>query len=165
VAGWAADGTRVRNLAPRILGRESAFLGRCTRGKAAVEKCRTLMIAERGSTLVEALDPWLADQGYEVKLVDNMRDALITLQSEKVHVLVMDVCMAENIGYEAISIIKGLCKNLPIIVTTDENNPQMESSIRQKGIFYYHVKSFGMDELMLAISNAMTRATQMPVHG
>ena len=127
-------------------------------GKAGMGKCQTLMIAEPGSTLAAALDSWLVDQGYEVKLVDNMKDALITLQSEKVHVLVMDVCLAETMGYEAISIIKGLCRNLPIIVTTDENNPQMESSIRQKGIFYYHVKSFGMDELMLAISNAMTRA-------
>ena len=127
-------------------------------GKAAIGRCQTLMIAESGSTLAAALDSWLVDQGYEVKLVDNMKDALITLQSEKVHVLVMDVCLAESMGYEAISIIKGLCRNLPIIVTTDENNPRMESSIRQKGIFYYHVKSFGMDELMLAISNAMTRA-------
>jgi hypothetical protein len=28
------------------------------------------------------------------------------------------------------------------------------------GIFYYHVKSFGMDELILAISNAMTRSAR-----
>lgn len=56
----------------------------------------------------------------------------------------------------AISIIKGLCRNMPIIVTTEENNPEQESSIRQKGIFYYHVTSFGMDELVLAISNAET---------
>jgi hypothetical protein len=45
-------------------------------------------------------------------------------------------------------------------MTTDENNPELESSIRQKGIFYYHVKSFGMDELMLAINNAMARSSR-----
>ena len=64
------------------------------------------------------------------------------------------------IGYEAISIIKGLSHNLPIIITADENNPELEGRIRQRGIFYYHVKSFGPDELILAISNAMERSSQ-----
>ncbi len=50
-------------------------------------------------------------------------------------------------GYEAISIIKGLDRKLPIIITADENNPEQESRIRHKGIFYYHVNSFGLDEL------------------
>ena len=63
-------------------------------------------------------------------------------------------------GTEAISIIKSLRRDMPIIVTTDENNPKLESSIRQKGIFYYHVKSFGTDELMLAITNAMARSSR-----
>ena len=124
-----------------------------------VHKCPTLMIAEPGSSLVTALHPWLAEKGYEVKVVDNLKDALMTLQSEKIHVLVMDVCMAQAMGYEAIPIIKGLCRHLPIIITTEENNPEQESTVRQKGIFYYHVTSFGMEELTLAISNAMARST------
>ncbi len=123
-----------------------------------VHKCPTLMIAEPGSKLVVALDPWLVEQGYEVKVVDNIKDALMTLQNEKIHVLVMDACLAVGMGYEAISIIKGVCRHLPIIVTTEENNPEQESTIRRKGIFYYHVKSFGMEELILAISNAMARS-------
>ncbi|MEJ2364197.1 MAG: response regulator [Deltaproteobacteria bacterium] len=72
----------------------------------------------------------------------------------------MDVCLPEEMGCEAISIIKSMQNKLPIIITTEENNPELESSVRQMGIFYYHVKSFGMDELMLAISNAMARSTR-----
>lgn len=122
------------------------------------EKCETLLVAESDLKLVTALDPWLAEKGYETKVVHNFKDVLITLQSEKVNVLVLDVCLAKSLGYEAISIIKGLCRSMPIIVTTEENNPEQEGRIRQKGIFYYHVMSFGMDELMLAITNAMTRS-------
>jgi len=117
------------------------------------------MIAESGCRLAKALDPWLVDKKYEVKVVDTFKDALMTLQNEKVDALVMDVCLAESMGYEAISILKGASRNLPIIITTEQNNPEQESSIRQKGIFYYHVRSFGMDELILAISNAMTRSS------
>lgn len=123
-------------------------------------KCGTLLVAERGADLSQGLSAWLAEQGHHLKTVDNIKDVLMTLQNEKINVLVMDVRLAEDMGYEAISIIKGLDRKLPIIITADENNPEQESRIRQKGIFYYHVKSFGMDELILAISNAMMRSSQ-----
>ncbi|OGP69638.1 MAG: hypothetical protein A2Z73_05790 [Deltaproteobacteria bacterium RBG_13_60_28] len=124
------------------------------------EKCGRLLIAERGAGLARGLTPWLAEQGHECKSVDNIKDVLMTLQNEKINVLVMDVNLPEDMGYEAISIIKGLHRKLPIIITADENNPEQESRIRQKGIFYYHVNSFGLDELILAISNAMMRSAQ-----
>lgn len=122
------------------------------------EKCGRLLIAERGCGLAHDLAPWLVEQGHQCKTVDNIRDVLMTLQNEKINVLVMDALLPEDMGYEAISIIKGLHRKLPIIITADENNPEQESRIRQKGIFYYHVNSFGLDELILAISNAMVRS-------
>lgn len=124
------------------------------------EKCSRLLIGERGCGLAQGLSSWLEEQGHQCKTVDNIKDVLMTLQNEKINVLVMDVHLPEDMGYEAISIIKGLHRKLPIIITADENNPEQESRIRQKGIFYYHVNSFGLDELILAISNALVRATQ-----
>jgi DNA-binding NtrC family response regulator len=124
------------------------------------DKCGTLLIAERGCALADGLDPWIKEQGHRLKAVDNIKDLFITLQNEKIDVLVMDVCLPEDLGYEAISIIKGLHRKLPIIITADENNPERESRIRHQGIFYYHVNSFGTDDLILAISNAMVRSSQ-----
>ena len=124
------------------------------------EKTGTLLIAERGGALSQNLDFWITEQGHRLKAVTNIKDLLMTLQSEKINVLVMDAGLPEEMGYEAISIIKGLDRKLPIIICADENNPEQESRIRQKGIFYYHVNSFGMDELILAISNAMVRSAQ-----
>ena len=123
--------------------------------------CGTLLIGEPGCKLANELDPWVTEKGYKVRAVENIKDVFLALQFEKIHVLVMDVCLPEEMGCEAISIIKSMYNKLPIIVTTDENNPELESSVRQMGIFYYHVKSFGMDELMLAISNAMARSTRL----
>ncbi len=110
--------------------------------------------------MAQSLDCWINEQGHRVKAVNNLKGVLLTLQSEKINVLVMDVRLPEDMGYEAISIIKGLDRKLPIIITADENNPEQESRIRQQGIFYYHVNSFGPDDLILAISNAMVRSSQ-----
>ncbi len=129
-------------------------------GAGAMEKCGMLLIAERGCCLAQGLSPWLAEQGHNFKTVNNLKDVLMTIQNEKVSVLVMDVCLPEPMGFEAISIIKGLDRKLPIIITADANNPEQESRIRKEGIFYYHMNSFGMEELILAISNAMVRSSQ-----
>ena len=123
-----------------------------------MEPCKNLLIAECGRSLQTALHPYLKEKGYKVKVVNSFKDVLTTLQEEKIHVLVLDVALSEGMGCDAISIISGLDRGLPIIVTTEVNNPEQESMIRKKRIFYYHVKSFGMDELFLAISNAMMRS-------
>ena len=124
-------------------------------------ECGTVLIGESGCKLASELDPWVTEKGYKVRAVENIKDVFLALRCEKINVLVMDVCLPEEMGCEAISIIKSMYDKLPIIVTTDENNPELESSVRQMGIFYYHVKSFGMDELMLAISNAMAHSTRL----
>ena len=123
-------------------------------------KCETLLIGEPDCKLAEELDPWVAEKSYKVIAVDNIKDLFLALQDEKIHVLVLDLSLPEKMGHEAISIIKSMYRNLPIIVTTDENNPELESRVRQMGIFYYHVKSFGMDELMLAIASAMAHSSR-----
>ncbi len=124
-----------------------------------MEKCGTLLVAERGCGLAVELSIWARENGHRLLSVDNLKDLIITLQKQKINVLVMDICLPDAMGAEAISIIKGICQKLPIIITAEENNPDLESRVRQKGIFYYHVKSFGVDELMLAISNAMKRSS------
>jgi DNA-binding NtrC family response regulator len=124
------------------------------------EKCSTLLIAERGGALLDGLDLWIKEQGHRLRAVDNIKDLFLILQNEKIDVLVMDVCLPEDLGYDTISIIKGLHRKLPIIITADENTPERESRIRHQGIFYYHVNSFGLDDLILAISNAVGRSSQ-----
>ena len=123
-----------------------------------MERSGTLLIAEQGGELAQGLNSWLLEQGHAFKKVDSIKDVLMTIQNEKVKVLVMDVRLPEPMGYEAISIIKGLDRKLPIIITA-ENNPKQEIQVRQKGIFYYHINSFGTDELILAICNAMVRVS------
>ena len=110
----------------------------------SMEKPGCLLIAETGSDLSGGLNTWARENGHQIIEVNSLKDLLIALQKEKIRVLVMDACLPP-MGYETISIIKGLCQKLPIIVTAAENNPEQEALIRQKGIFYYHVQSFGLD--------------------
>ncbi|UCD86358.1 MAG: hypothetical protein JSV01_00825 [Desulfobacterales bacterium] len=56
--------------------------------------------------------------------------------------------------------VKRLFADVRIIVTTRENDPNKEKSVREKEVFYYHVTGFGINELKTAISCAMPDAIQ-----
>ena len=56
---------------------------------------------------------------------------------------------------KAIQILKGCDPKARIIVHTVKNSKNLESAVRKQQIFYYHLDSFGIDDLRLAISSAL----------
>jgi DNA-binding NtrC family response regulator len=67
----------------------------------------------------------------------------------------MQISLKDDV--EFVSIIKGMEKGLPIIVCAETNTPELESRFRHQGIFFYHIKSFGMHDLEIAILNAINK--------
>jgi len=64
------------------------------------------------------------------------------------------VDLPEMKGYEAVSILKNIHPQIKIIMTTTKNSRELEAKVREQDIFFYFIKSFGRDELKLAIQNA-----------
>jgi len=113
-----------------------------------------LIIAEPTATLSEQLRPFLAKRGIGSIQLQSVKETLMTLQNMNVDVLLLDSnLLEEDCGF--ISIIKGIAEDLRIIVCAENNTPELEINARQKKIFYYHIKSFGTQDLEIAISNAI----------
>jgi len=118
------------------------------------------MVADGDRNSLEATHALLFEEGYDVQKACRLNDVFQCLQSEKIDVLILDVQMPEMKGYEAIPLIRGIDSQLPIIMTAEENSPELESQVRHHRVFYYHVKSFGLEELKLAVENAIQRSSQ-----
>ncbi len=115
---------------------------------------KTILIAEQAGNTPRELEIFAAERGFELVKADNLKDVLLTLQESRIDSLVLDAALlAEDCGF--ISVIKGMEKNLPIIVCAEKNTPELESEIRKHQIFYYHIKSFGIEDLVMAIANAV----------
>lgn len=94
------------------------------------------------------------NRGYKIIMVKSLKETLLTIQNERVDLLVLDAALLEeDCGF--ISVIKGMEKDLPIIICSTTNTPELESKIRKQRIFYYHIRSFGAQDLEMAISNAV----------
>jgi len=115
---------------------------------------KTILIAEQAGSTPRELELFATERGFDLVRVHNLKDVLLTLQESRVDSLVLDAALlAEDCGF--ISVIKGMEKNLPIIVCAEKNTPELESEIRKHQIFYYHIKSFGIEDLVMAIANAV----------
>ncbi len=122
-----------------------------------MEKSGTILIADPEPRFLSDWARALEEEGYQVFTTDKGSQAIQIIQEEKVDLLIMEADFPEIKAYEAIPIIKGVDPTLPIIVTANHNTPELEARIRRRPIFYYHVKSFGPEELRLAIRNALER--------
>ena len=119
-----------------------------------MEKEYFILFAEPEGTTSKGLKPFLSERGHRLIVVKTLKETLLTIQSQRVDALVLDAALLEE-DCEFVSVIKGMEKNLPIIICAESNTPEFESRIRQQKIFYYHIKSFGLEDLEMAVSNAV----------
>jgi len=117
---------------------------------------KTILIAEPTETLASELLSFLREKGLITIQARTLKETLLTLQGQRVDVLVLDASLLEE-DYEFIKIIKGLEEDLPVILCAEINTPEIEGKVRQERIFFYHIRSFGTQDLQMAISNAINR--------
>ncbi len=96
----------------------------------------------------------LEGEKYFVETGKNLSEAIKKVSQGCFDCLILDVDLPEMRGYEAVPILKNLDSRLRIIMTTRSNSRRLEAKVRSQDIFFYFIKSFGKDELKLAIRNA-----------
>jgi DNA-binding NtrC family response regulator len=115
---------------------------------------KTILIAEPAEGLSGNLEPFSKNRGFALLKTGNLKETLLTLQEQRIDVLVLDAGLLED-DYGFICVIKGMGRDLPVIICAESNTAELESAIRKQKIFYYHIKSFGIEDLEMAISNAV----------
>lgn len=96
----------------------------------------------------------LKHEDYHIETARNLSEGLKKVSRGMFDCLLIDTHLPEMKGYEAVPILKNLDPRLKIIMTTKKNSKRLEAKVRQEDIFFYFIKSFGKEELKLAIRNA-----------
>lgn len=97
----------------------------------------------------------LKNDGYEVECSSNLTKAIKKMLKTNFRCLIMDLFLQEMKGYEAVPIIKNIDPGVKIIIMTNKNTIKLETKVREQEIYYYFIKSFGIDELKIAIENSL----------
>ncbi len=121
----------------------------------AVEEKRILIIDPEPQER-RRLASFLKREDYFIETGKNLTEAIKKIAQGGFNCLVMDINLPEMKAYEAVPIFKNIDPQLKIILTTKKNTKRLEAKVRQQDIFFYFIKSFGEDELKLAIENAFS---------
>ncbi len=118
------------------------------------ERERRVLIIDPNPRDRRDLAKLLKGEEYYIETGKNLSEAIKKISAGCFKCLVLDVDLPEMRGYEAVSILKNLDPGLKVIMTTKKNTKRLEAKAREQDIFFYFIKSFGKDELKLAINNA-----------
>lgn len=122
---------------------------------ATVSEKRILVI-DPNAKVRKDLGMFLKKEKYYVETGRSLTEAIRKISQGYFDCLILDVDLPEMKGYEAVAILKNLDPKIKIIMTTGKNTRRLEAKVREQDIFFYFIKSFGKDELKLAIKNAFS---------
>jgi len=115
-----------------------------------VDHKRILIIDSDSAAVCELFSVFIR-QGYEVETNQCVREAAQRIKDVKFGCIILDVDLPKMKGYDAVSILKAIDPEIQIIMTSQDNNMDLEAQVRKQDIFYYYIKSFDREELAEAV--------------
>ena len=94
---------------------------------------------------------------YEISEADCGLEAIEKVQKTPFDMVLMDVCMPEINGVEALGKIKAFNPEIPVIMMTAYSSSETAAEALQKGAYDYLTKPFDFDTLRLTIEKAMAQ--------
>jgi len=118
---------------------------------------KVLMIVKKEKKIIQELSSLLVKNNLILAIEHDLGTAINRAQNSRFDVIVLDANVKGMPIERTIQILRDLDPGTKIIVKTHENSKELEAKVRKEKIFYYHLDSFGYDDLRLAISSALKK--------
>lgn len=99
------------------------------------------LIVDDEKPLARALELKLTHEGFEAQVVHNGVDAIKSLKAEKFDIVLLDLIMPEEDGFEVLKAMKSLKINIPIIISSNLSQEEDIERAKLLGAVDYFVKS------------------------
>ena len=123
---------------------------------------QVLIIDKKRGENTSKLMEMLTMLDFDVTVDNDLGTAIHRFQKNRFDTIVLDANIKGMPIDRIIQILKDINPAIKIIVKTAKNSKELEAKIRKEEIYYYHLDSFGPDDLKLAIDSAITRK---PLYG
>lgn len=114
-----------------------------------------LFILKRDQDTIEDLSHFIEKQNVNMAIEHELAAGIIQAQNTKFDAIVLDASVDGMPIEKTIQILKDIDPNIKIIVKADKNSKEFEAKIRKEKIYYFHLESFGIEDLKLALKSAI----------
>ena len=115
---------------------------------------KAVLIVDDDSVHRMILKKHLNDWGYQVNEADDGHVAVEAVRRMPFDLIIMDICMLNVSGIEALGQIKAINPETPVIIMTAYASLETVVSALKKGAYDYLTKPLNFDELRIAIGRA-----------
>lgn len=124
---------------------------------------RKMLLADDSITIQKVVELVLAEEGFEIKAVNNGEEALAAIETFKPDVVLADIEMPKMNGYQLCEKLKAhpVTKNVPVILLSGAFEPLDEELARDVKADSFVIKPFESQELISKINAALVSASTM----
>lgn len=115
-----------------------------------------ILIAEDDELILRTIEHKLKKEGFDVILTRNGKEAIDSIESEKIDLVITDIMMPFASGIEILSAIKSFNKSIPTIVLSSMGQEEVVIDAFDLGASDFMVKPFSPNELMLRIKRLLS---------
>ncbi|CAH0117734.1 MULTISPECIES: response regulator transcription factor [unclassified Paenibacillus] len=116
-----------------------------------------VLIIEDEPTLARLLSYNLAQEGYDIKVVDHGTEGLQAGLSEHFDLIILDIMLPGMNGFEILAKMRQAGKRTPVIILTARNAEEEVVQGLKSGADDYITKPFGVAELLARVSAVLRR--------
>lgn len=116
-----------------------------------------IIIVEDDEEIREELKLLLKNSGYEAKVISDFQNVVPKILEEQAHLILLDVNLPEQNGYEICSKIRAQ-SSIPIIFVTSKNSAMDELNGMMRGADDYIEKPYHIPILLARINNLLMRS-------
>ena len=120
----------------------------------------TVLVCDDEKDIANAIGLFLKSEGYDVKTASNGKEAIEILESEEIHLVLLDIMMPVMDGVTALSKIREF-SNVPVIMLTAKSEDTDKILGLNLGADDYVTKPFNPVELMARVRSGLRRYMQL----
>lgn len=121
---------------------------------------KNVLIYNQNETNMEVLKIFLAQEGYQVLVVSELKDVVQRLKAKDIHLVIMDIDFPKNDGIERLKEIRNTDR-MPIIVLSSNDTERMKIAALNAGADDYVINPYHPLEFMARINSQFRRYTQL----
>ena len=121
---------------------------------------KNVLIYNQNETNMEVLKIFLAQEGYQVLVVSELKDVVQRVKEKDIHLVIMDIDFPKNDGIERLKEIRNTDR-MPIIVLSSNDTERMKIAALNAGADDYVINPYHPLEFMARINSQFRRYTQL----
>lgn len=116
-----------------------------------------ILVVDDNKTYGRLMSILLSKHGYKIKIVEEVKDALKSLEGEVFHVIISDLVMPNDDGVDFLKVLKQKpeTKNIPVIIISGYDTDEHKENLKSLGAFDVLPKSFKDGNLIPTIESAL----------